>query len=207
MNIAQLHGLYLITPDINDTTLLINKVTCALKGGARLVQYRNKQASHVLQQQQAQALRSLCDTYSALLLINDDPALALFVKADGVHLGQSDMQLTAARTLLGKHAIIGVTCHDQFNLAQQAANNGADYLSFGRFFSSTTKPNAPAANPTILTQAKNSFQLPIAAIGGITRDNAKIMLDAGADMLAVCAGIFAAENIEAETRLWNNISR
>jgi thiamine-phosphate pyrophosphorylase len=186
----RLNGLYLITPEIDDTALLIEKVSTALTSGAHLVQYRNKSASTTKKQQQAIALRELCDLHNALLIINDDALLAKFCRADGVHLGQSDGSILVARDLLGDNGIIGVTCHSSLLLAKEAATCGVDYLSFGRFFPSRTKPHAPAADLSILTQAKQQFTLPICAIGGISFDNAPQVTAAGADMLAMCGSIF-----------------
>ncbi|HLF66734.1 MAG TPA: thiamine phosphate synthase [Gammaproteobacteria bacterium] len=197
---TKLFGLYLITPDLNDTILLENQVHQALSGGARLIQYRNKGKDAKLKQLQAHRLRELCDTHQALLIINDDPALAFECQADGVHLGQSDAHIAAARQQLGDNAIIGVTCHDRLDLALQAAKLGADYLSFGRFFPSDTKPSAPPADLSILTRAKATLTLPIAAIGGITLEHIPALLAAGADLIAICAGVFSHADITQQTQ-------
>ncbi len=195
-----LQGLYLITPDQNDTILLQDHVHLALRGGAQLIQYRNKSADPTLKRQQAQMLRTVCNTHHALLIINDDPTLAAECEADGVHLGQSDASVQAARHLLGDTAIIGVTCHNRLDLARIAASYGADYLSFGRFFPSDTKPLASPADLSILKLAKQTFTLPIAAIGGITLENTPLLLAAGADLIAVCAGVFAQADITAQAQ-------
>jgi len=132
-----------------------------------------------------------------LFLINDDVSLALAVNADGVHLGQRDADISQARTLLGEHRIIGITCHDQLPLALAAQAAGANYVAFGRFFPSLTKPEAPPASLSILQQARAQLRIPIAAIGGITPDNAPSLLAHGADMLAVIHGVFGAGDIAA----------
>lgn len=166
------------------------KAEAALQGGCRLIQYRNKQGSAELQQREASALRKLCDQYQALLIINDSPELAAAVSADGVHLGQGDSALETARRQLGEKAIIGTTCHGSLDLAERAHQSGANYLAFGRFFSSQTKPEAPPADLQLLKAAQR-FQLPLVAIGGINRDNAPLLIAAGADCLAISHELFS----------------
>jgi thiamine-phosphate pyrophosphorylase len=141
----------------------------------------------------------LCDQHRALLIINDDVALAKQVSADGVHLGIDDIDISEARTLLGADAIIGVSCYNHFELAEQAAAQNADYLAFGAFYSSPTKPAAVRAEVELLQRAQ-TLNLPICAIGGITPENATALIEAGADMLAVISGVFAATDIRAEAR-------
>jgi len=172
---------------------LLWKTEAALQGGCRLVQYRNKKGSPELRQQEAAALRKLCDRYQASLIINDLPPLANAVGADGVHLGQQDTGLEAARRELGSDVIVGITCHGSLELAEQAARSGASYLAFGRFFSSHTKPEAPPAELSLL-QAARRFQLPIVAIGGINEDNAALLVTAGADCLAVSHELFSSDD-------------
>ncbi|MCY1183468.1 Thiamine-phosphate synthase [compost metagenome] len=118
-----------------------------------------------------------------------------------MHLGQSDGSLAAARALPGRDAIIGATCHAQLELAEQARQEGASYIAFGRFFDSQTKPGAPAATPELLEQARARFRLPIVAIGGVTLDTAPQLIARGASMVAVIHALFAAENAaEVERR-------
>ncbi len=181
--------LYAISPEQKNTTILVKQIEAAIKGGVRLVQYRDKNLDAALRFEQTQALRKLCKEHNALLFINDDVELAKSSNADGVHLGQSDMPIMEARKQLGEKAIIGITCHNSLELALMAANQGANYLSFGCFFPSQTKPNAKPAELSILKQAR-IFHLPIVAIGGITLDNAALVIQAGADILAISAGIF-----------------
>ncbi len=196
----RLRGLYVIT----DRTLsqkrhlpLTAMVEAAIHGGARIVQYRNKTSSLSERQREAQELARLCQAHEVLFLINDDVQLALEVNADGVHIGQHDTDIIHARNVLGAQRIIGVTCHDQIPLALAAQEAGADYVAFGRFFPSQTKPEAPAASLTILQLARAQLYIPIAAIGGITPDNAPSLLELGVDMLAVIHGVFGAEDIAA----------
>jgi thiamine-phosphate pyrophosphorylase len=195
MRFIKFPGLYAISPEQKNTAILVAQVQAAIKGGVRLVQYRNKTLSSALRIEQAQALRQLCYVHDALLLINDDVELAKTCAADGVHLGQSDKPMSEARVYLGPKAIIGVTCHDSLDFAKAAAGQGADYLSFGCFFPSHTKPKAKPAHFSILKQAKEQFQLPIVAIGGITAENAPLLLQAGADLLAICNSLFAQADI------------
>ena len=183
-------GLYLITPDEPDNTRLLARVAPLLPF-ASCLQYRNKRADTALREQQALALRSLCHDAGMPLVINDDAALAAKIGADGVHLGEHDGDVAAARALLGDAAIIGVSCYDELVRAEIAARAGADYVAFGAFFPSPTKPHARRASPALL-QAAARFGLPRVAIGGITPDNARSLIAAGADLIAVISGVFEA---------------
>ncbi|WP_420890908.1 thiamine phosphate synthase [Marinobacter suaedae] len=193
-------GLYAVT----DTTLtppdtLLASVEAALRGGAVLIQYREKQAPEAERLRQARDLQALCRNAGVPLLINDDADLARRCGAAGVHLGQGDMAATRARSILGEQAIIGVTCHSELELAANACEAGADYLAFGRFFPSGTKPDAPAARASVLTRAK-AFGRPVSAIGGITIDNGTPLIQAGADLLAVIGGLFGGSIDDIEQR-------
>jgi thiamine-phosphate pyrophosphorylase len=195
-----LHGLYAITDARSFAGRdMAECVAQALQGGARIIQYRDKSEDQKQRLQQAQALRTLCDQHRALLIINDDVALAKQVGADGVHLGIDDIDISEARALLGADSIIGVSCYNRFELAEQAAAQNADYLAFGAFYSSPTKPAAVRAEIELLQRAQQ-FDLPLCAIGGITPENATALIEAGADMLAVISGVFAATDINAEAR-------
>lgn len=196
----RLHGLYVITDHALSQQRhlpLLDMVEAAIRGGARIVQYRNKTSSTAERQREAQALADLCQAQEVLFLINDDVPLALAVGADGVHIGQSDTALAQARELLGEQRIIGVTCHNRIDLALAAQHVGADYVAFGRFFASVSKPEAPPASLVTLQQARVQLTIPIAAIGGITPANAPALLAHGADMLAVIHGVFGAQDIAA----------
>jgi thiamine-phosphate pyrophosphorylase len=191
---------------ITDSTLMPNEklfsgVEAALKGGCKLIQYRDKSDEYARRIFEAKKLVMLCNQYQAQLLINDDVSLAQEVGAHGVHLGQGDANAVAARIILGSRAIIGVTCHDSLELASTAIKDSANYIAFGRFFSSNTKPDARPAPLSLLTQARAKFpNTTIAAIGGITTENAKSVLTAGADLIAVCHSLFAADDISAQAR-------
>ncbi|MNQ39661.1 Thiamine-phosphate synthase [compost metagenome] len=197
----KLRGLYAIT----DSQLLaggklLPYVEAALKGGARLLQYRDKSSDEARRLREAEALGELCTRYGASLIINDDAELAARLGV-GLHLGQGDGSLAAARALLGRQAIIGGTCHASLELAANAAGEGASYIAFGRFYNSQTKPGAPAASLELLEQAKQRFHLPIVAIGGVTLDNAPELIARGASMVAVIHALFgAASAAEVERR-------
>lgn len=196
--------LYAITDsDLLPGEKLFSAVEAALKGGCKFVQYRDKSTDKEKRFNDATALLILCNNYEANLIINDDMELAKKISAHGVHLGQDDGDPKSARALLGANAIIGVTCHDSLEFAQKAIDEGASYIAFGRFFSSNTKPDARPATLNLLTQAKEKFpNLMIVAIGGITLENAKSVVDAGADIIAVCHSLFSADSIEAQTKLF-----
>ncbi|UCE89815.1 MAG: thiamine phosphate synthase [Pseudomonadota bacterium] len=197
-----LRGLYAIV-DVTDAAgagRLIDAALQALAGGAALVQYRNKGGDAQQRTAQARLLLDACNRYHVPLLINDDTELALEVGAHGVHIGQQDTPLALARERLGADAIIGVSCNNRYELAVAAAKSGANYIAFGRFFASRTKPEAPQAEMELIARAKLELQVPIAVIGGITLDNAPALLEAGADMLAVIHGLFGSQGIEATAR-------
>ncbi|OIQ95907.1 thiamine-phosphate synthase [mine drainage metagenome] len=197
MTMSALRGLYAVTPEGLPPERLSALVSAALAGGVRLVQYRSKEASADLRRSQAAALLALCRASSAQLVINDDLALALELGADGVHLGRDDGDPAAAREALGPKRILGVSCYGDLAAAEAAAAAGADYLAFGSVFASGTKPQAPVIPLELLGQAKRRFGLPVAAIGGITLDNAARTIAAGADLLAVIADLFDAGDIAA----------
>ncbi len=185
-------GLYAITPDCQDFTKLLAQVEAALRGGAKVVQLRDKR--HRLSQAEATCLLQLCHAYQVPLIINDDIELAERIGADGVHLGREDAGLNQARDRLGPESIIGISCYADLRRAIGAARAGADYVAFGAFFPSPTKPDAPLAPIELLASAKAVLTCPIVAIGGITPGNGAALLDAGADLLAVIDGIFGHQD-------------
>lgn len=200
-----LHGLYAITPTGLSTERLLSLVELALKGGINLLQYRTKQMADEQRQREAAALLALCREAGCPLIINDDPMLAKKIKAQGVHLGQGDGDPQQVRSLLGKNALIGVTCHGSLLLAEQASQAGADYLAFGAFFPSKTKPQAQQVPLALLAEAKKRFALPVVAIGGITPANAAPLVEAGADLLAVVDALFTSDNIPAQCRAFQQV--
>ena len=200
-NREKLTGLYAITDAlVKDPQKIILGVEQALRGGARLIQYRDKSSNQQQRMETCIALRELTHQFDAVFIVNDDTELAQTTNADGVHLGQSDTQLAEARKRLGKNAIIGISCYNRFDLAEQATKEGANYIAFGRFFPSRTKPNAETAEITLIQQAKQKLDIPIIAIGGITAENGGALIEAGANMLAAVDGIFGQANIEAAAK-------
>lgn len=194
-------GLYAITPDEPDTNRLLARVETVVRAGASWLQYRNKAASDDLRVEQALALQSLCSRFNVPLIINDDWALAAAVGAAGAHLGKDDGELALARHELGADALLGASCYNDLKLARQAAFAGVSYIAFGAFFASPTKPNARQASPDLLREAA-ALGVPRVAIGGITPDNARPLVDAGADLIAVVSGVFDAPDPVAATRAY-----
>ena len=190
MNFPQ-SGLYAITKTENKTAeQIITDVSAAIKGGIQILQYRDKHpidASYL-----AGALKELCHAANIPLIINDDIALTKHIGADGIHIGKEDGLLSHVREQLGHQAIIGVSCYASVELALQAQQHSADYVAFGRFFPSNSKPLAAPAQLSCLQQAKTCINIPVVAIGGILPENGAELLDTGADLLAVIGGIFTA---------------
>ena len=184
-------GLYLITPDDTDTARLLARTAPLLAEGVAWLQYRNKAAGDALRHEQASALQSLCASAGVPLVINDDVSLAKSVGAAGVHLGEDDGDIAAARALLGGQAIVGTSCYDQLPLAQRAVTAGASYVAFGAFFPTRSKTGTRQAGAELLAQSA-SLGVPRVAIGGITPDNARGLAEAGADLVAVISGVYDA---------------
>jgi thiamine-phosphate pyrophosphorylase len=182
-------GLYAITQTANKSCdTVINEVASAIKGGAVVVQYRDKNPLDA--PFLARELVKICHRHNVPLLINDDIELAVLVGADGVHLGREDGAVAQAKKRLGSDAIIGVSCYDFVELAIAAETQGATYAAFGRFFPSSSKPLAAPSHIETLRQAKLALTIPIVAIGGILPENGGQLLAAGADLLAVIGGVF-----------------
>lgn len=200
-----LKGLYAITdPELLPESKLLQGVTEALEGGARLIQYRDKQASEIERLRQAQNLNDLCRDHGALFIVNDDLALCQRVNASGVHLGKQDGDVRMARSRLNEEQILGVTCHSDLLYAQSCFELGADYCAFGRLFPSKTKPNAPGCE---IEQLAGLDGRPFAtvAIGGITIDNAPQVLSYPIDMLAVIHGVFGQSNIKQAAQSFSHL--
>lgn len=186
------HGLYAITQTDNKTIdAILTEVEQVILGGASVVQYRDKQPQDALLL--ARELVKLCHQYHVPLIINDDVELAIQAAADGVHLGKEDGAVAHARHRLGKDAIIGVSCYNSVETALIMQEQGADYVAFGRFFPSSSKPLAAPAEIKTLHEAKRVLTIPIVAIGGILPENGAQLLTAGADLLAVIGGVFTAQ--------------
>lgn len=192
-----IEGLYAITPDFADTSSLVDMTRRALAGGACLIQYRNKTADATLRSEQARSLASLCRKFHVPLIVNDHIDLAIEVNADGVHLGRDDTSVIEARRKLRDGRIVGASCYNRLEPALEAERQGADYVAFGAFFASATKPGAAAASMDLLRHARATLHVPIVAIGGITLDTAVELIRGGADAVAVSNGLFGAPDIQS----------
>ena len=203
---ARVAGLYAVTRECADTARLVSQVIAAVAGGAALVQYRSKTLDAASRRMQARALAATSAIRRALLIVNDDPDLARDVDADGVHLGEDDGSIADARARVGPDRIVGVSCYDDFDRARAAVDAGADYVAFGSFFASSVKPGARHADVELLGRAR-ALRVPVVAIGGITARNAKTLVDAGADALAVISDVFAHDDVADVTRAASAIAR
>ncbi|HEX5127943.1 MAG TPA: thiamine phosphate synthase [Rhodocyclaceae bacterium] len=183
-------GLYLVTPDWDDTVRLLEVTRAAIAGGAVCVQYRHKTASSALRHTQAVQLAELCRQHQTAFIVNDNIELALEVGADGVHIGHEDGDVVSLRARFDRSMLIGVSCYNEFERAQSAIAAGASYVAFGAMYPSTTKPHAVAASLDLIGRAKRELDAIVACIGGITADNAELLVEAGADLLAVITDIY-----------------
>ncbi len=202
---SNISGLYAVTPNELDTKLLVAKVEAALKGGVRLIQYRNKAAGKSLLLRQATALLAACRAYGALLIINDHLDLCARIDADGIHLGATDCKPGPVRRLLGADKIIGVSCYNQLNLAQEAEAEGANYVTFGAYFNSDSASNLISAPLELFQQAKQTIKIPVVGFGEITIDHADRVKAAGADAIAVIDALFEAKNITTLSQQFNAV--
>jgi thiamine-phosphate pyrophosphorylase len=201
-------GLYAVTPDIDDTPGLLEKVEAALSGGARLLQYRNKTASAALRLTQGRALLALCCKFQVPLIINDHLDLALALDAQGLHVGGEDGSASEVRRRLGSDKILGVSCYSRIEHARDAVAAGATYVAFGGFYPSKVKPGGTVRTPVeLLSEAKRALKVPVVAIGGITLDNAPALLAAGADSVAVISAVFAEPDIRGAARGFSQLFR
>lgn len=194
----RIEGLYAITdPGLIADHELLDKVTAAIVGGARLIQYRHKHLAPAAALSQATRLAALCRQHSTLFIVNDDPVLAAQCDAHGVHIGRDDPDIQQARAIVGSQRLVGVSCYNELQRAQTAQAGGADYVAFGSFYASAVKPDAVTAGIELLRQARATLSVPIVAIGGINTDNGAALIDAGADALAVISAVFAANDVTA----------
>jgi thiamine-phosphate pyrophosphorylase len=172
-----------------------DRLKAALGGGAvAAFQLRVKNTPEDELARLAEPLQRICADAGTAFIVNDSMQLAKRIGADGVHLGQSDGDIREARALLGPAAQIGRTCHDSRHLAMEAGEAGADYVAFGAFYPTTTKPSDYRPDPSILSWWSALFEIPCVAIGGITPENAKPLVDAGADFLAVCQAVWSNDD-------------
>jgi thiamine-phosphate pyrophosphorylase len=195
-----MRGLYLVTPDWDDTERLLAATARALDGGAALVQYRNKTASDPQRAEQAGALLALCRRYARPLVINDRLDLCVQLDADGVHVGGTDAPVAAVRAALGADKIVGASCYGQFGLARAAQDAGASYVAFGGFYPSRVKVYEVSTSAQIVARAKAVLRVPVVVIGGMTVANALPLVGMEADMVAAISSVYAAPDPYAAAR-------
>ena len=198
-----LKGLYVITDEKltpYENGEIFKKVEEALQGGAKIVQLRDKTNSNEFLLPYAIKLKELSHKYSAIFIVNDRVDLAKLCDADGVHIGKDDSSITLARKILGKNKIIGVSCYGDIEKAKLMEKLSADYVSFGSFYSSPTKPEAKVIDKETLIEAKKILKIPICAIGGITAEKAEELIKLGADMVAVISDIWNAKDIKKRAK-------
>ena len=188
-------GLYLVTPDWDDTDALIKATETALSVGVGLLQYRHKTANGELRLEQASALLKLCRQHNVPFIINDHIDLCITLDADGIHVGGTDASVAVVRTLIGKDKILGASCYGDFALAEQAQIAGASYVAFGGFYPSRVKKYEVSTPASIVSKAKSQLTLPVCVIGGMTSDNAKPLVKEGADMVAAISSVYSTDDI------------
>jgi thiamine-phosphate pyrophosphorylase len=197
--------LYLISPQ-DVAGAFPDRLKAALEPGiATAFQLRVKDIEEHELARLAEPLQRICADANVAFIVNDSMALAKRIGADGVHLGQSDGDVREARALLGPAAQIGKTCHDSRHFAMEAGEAGADYVAFGAFYETTTKPSHYRPDPSILSWWSTLFEIPCVAIGGITPDNARPLVDAGADFVAVCQAVWGKDDTAAAVRAFADV--
>ena len=202
-----MQGLYLVTPNWDDTARLLDLSEQALAAGAgalgeqrgaiALLQYRHKEAGPALRREQATALLALCRRYGVPFIVNDHIDLCAEIDADGVHLGGTDADVAQARAQLGAAKIIGASCYGDMPRALAAQQAGASYVAFGGFYPSRVKQYAVTTKSEILDQARDAIGVPSVVIGGMTPTNAAPLVARGADMVAAISSVYQAESVEA----------
>jgi thiamine-phosphate pyrophosphorylase len=203
----RMRGLYLVTPNWDDTQELLKMTELALRGGAALVQYRHKTAGLTLRREQAESLLELCHRYERPFIVNDHVDLCIAVGADGVHVGGTDTSVAQARAALGPDKIVGASCYGKLQLARDAQKAGASYVAFGGFYPSRVK-KYPVTTPIgIIAQAKAEIPLPSVVVGGMTHANAAPLVAAGADMVAAISSIYMAVDSEAAAQKFSLLYR
>lgn len=195
MKTTPLSGLYLVTPDWDDTDQLVALSEIALQNGAAILQYRHKTAPPEQRLQQAWALADLCQRLGKLFIINDHLDLCKEVNADGLHVGGTDMSVAQARAELGPYKIIGASCYGDLQLARDAKQQGASYVAFGGFYPSRVKKYAVTTQADIVSQAKQELQMPVVVIGGMTALNSAPLVRQGSDMVAAISSVYMADNV------------
>lgn len=198
-------GLYLVTPDWDDTEQLVAVSEAALRGGAALLQYRHKTASPPLRREQAARLQALCRQYGVPFIINDFVDLCLELDADGIHVGGTDMGIAQARASVGPGKIVGASCYGSLDLARAAHAAGASYVAFGGFYPSRVKKYEVTTPPAIVAEAKRTLPLPVVVIGGMTAENARPLVEQGTDMVAAISSVYMADDPEHAARAFGGL--
>ncbi|HJV51964.1 MAG TPA: thiamine phosphate synthase [Noviherbaspirillum sp.] len=193
-------GLYLVTPDWDDTQKLLEVTEAGLCGGAALVQYRHKTASAELRKEQASQLQALCRRYDKPFIVNDFVDLCIELDADGIHVGGTDMAVVQVRAAVGNDKIVGASCYGSLQLARDAHRAGASYVAFGGFYPSRVKKYEVSTPPAIVTQAKAEIPVPNVVIGGMTHENAAPLVALGTDMVAAISSVYMTDDPEAAAR-------
>lgn len=193
-------GLYLVTPDWDDTQKLLDVTEAGLRGGAALVQYRHKTADAQLRKEQAAALQALCRSYDRPFIVNDFIELCMELDADGVHVGGTDTAVAQVRATVGPAKIVGASCYGSMELARDAWRAGASYVAFGGFYPSRVKKYEVTTSPQIVAQAKTEIPLPSVVIGGMTHENSVPLVAQGADMVAAISSVYMVNDPEAAAR-------
>ena len=201
-------GLYLVTPDWDDTRRLLEASEQALRGAgssAAMLQYRHKHADAALRREQAECLLALCRSYQCPFVINDFLDLCLELGADGIHVGGTDMAVAEVRAALGPDKIVGASCYGSMDLARAAWQAGASYVAFGGFYPSRVKKYEVTTQPAIIAQSKAEIPLPVVVIGGMTRDNAEPLVAQGADMVAAISSVYVAGSAQLAARTFADL--
>ncbi len=186
-------GLYLVTPDWDDTDRLVNITAQALNAGTALVQYRHKTASETLRKEQASALLALCRRHGVPFIINDHLSLCQQIDADGLHVGGMDSPVAKVRADIGADKIVGASCYGDLQLARDAAAAGASYIAFGGFYPSRVKTYDVTTPRDMVSRAKRELSLPVCVIGGMTPDNSRPLVEEGADLVAAISSVYQSE--------------
>lgn len=195
-----LRGLYIVTPDWDDTGKLVEATEQAIRGGARLVQYRHKTAAADLRKEQASALLQVCRRHDTPFIINDHVDLCMELDAEGIHVGGTDASVADVRARVGKDKIVGASCYGTLQLARDAYAAGATYVAFGGFYPSRVKKYDFRTAPEIVAESKKEIPLPVVVIGGMTQENCLPLIAQGTDMVAAISSVYMTDDPEAAAR-------
>jgi thiamine-phosphate pyrophosphorylase len=200
-----MQGLYLVTPDWDDTRKILEITELALKGGVSLLQYRHKTADAALRREQAECLQELARSYQCPFIINDYIELCMELDADGIHVGGTDMAVAEVRKAIGADKILGASCYGSLDMAHAAQAAGASYVAFGGFYPSKVKKYPVTTDPNIAADWKVQGKVPSCVIGGMTKENAASLVKNGADMVAAISSIYLAGDPQAAARDFVNL--